>query len=184
MRPDEPRSDPAVRERRMGRAFVELADTLVDDYDVLDLLDRLIAHSVELLAVDAAGIMLTDGQGTLRTVAFSGEDAELIELLQLGAGEDPCLDCVDRAAPVGVFDLATTSRWPRFTAAAVARGTFRAVQAVPLRLRAEAIGAIGAMNLLRRRPGVLSPDDLALAQALADVDPTLLGGSDTGAPVD
>ncbi|GAY08366.1 GAF and ANTAR domain-containing protein [Pseudonocardia sp. N23] len=154
------------REQQISRAFVELADTLVDDYDMLDLLDRLVAHSVLLLAADAAAIMIVDPDGELRTVAASSEDAQLMELLQLQSGEGPCVECVRTSTPVSVEDLAATDRWPTFVAATTAGRTYRSVHAIPLRLRGQ---AIGAMNLLHRVPGPLPGSDLALAQALADV---------------
>ncbi|WP_344419398.1 GAF and ANTAR domain-containing protein [Pseudonocardia ailaonensis] len=164
--PEPAASDAGRRERQVAGAFVELADTLVDDYDMIDLLDRLVGHSLRLLGADAAAIMLVDAGGGLRTVAASSEDAELMELLQLQAGEGPCVDCVRTATAVTVTDLSDTDRWPRFVAAASARGTFRSVHALPLRLRGE---AMGAMNLLHHTPGPLPPEDLALGQALADV---------------
>jgi len=154
------------RERRIGRAFVELADTLVDSYDMIDLLDRLVEHSIALLDADAAAIMIVDAAGTLRTVASSSEDAEFMELLQLEAGEGPCVECFRDAAPVSVADLAETTRWPAFAAAAVDQAAFRAVHALPLRLRGQ---AIGALNLLHHAPGALPEDDVVLGQALADV---------------
>ncbi|WP_181779305.1 GAF and ANTAR domain-containing protein [Pseudonocardia pini] len=159
----DPRPD---RERQVGRAFVELADTLVDDYDTLDLLDRLVTHCVHLLAADAAAIMLADAGGELRTVASSSEDAEFIELLQLQAGDGPCMQCFRYAAPVSAPDITTTDRWPAFTEAATSRSLFRSVHALPLRLRGD---AIGALNLMHHRPGPLPAQDLALGQALADV---------------
>jgi GAF domain-containing protein len=155
------------RERLVSRAFVALADTLVDDYDIIDLLDRLVAHSVELLAADAAGIMLADARGQLHAVAASSEDAELMELLQLQTEQGPCVDCFRAAATVSAPDLtAAADRWPRFVAAVARQGAFASVHAVPLRLRGE---AIGALNLLHRAPGSLPDDDLALGQALADI---------------
>ncbi len=155
------------REQRVSRAFVALADTLVDDYDVIDLLDRLVGFSVELLAADAAGIVLGDARGQLRAVAASSEAAEVMELLQLQSEQGPCLDCVRTAAPVSVPDLAdTVDRWPAFVAALAERGSFRSVHALPLRLRGE---AIGALNLFHAQPGSLPDADLALGQALADV---------------
>lgn len=155
------------RERRVMKAFVDLADTLVDDYDIIDLLDRLVAHSVRLLAADAAGIVLADAQGTLRVVASSSEDAQLMELLQVQNDEGPCLECYRTAAAVSVPDLTEAGhRWPLFERAAAERGTFRSVHAVPLRLRGN---AVGALNLFHSHPGALPPDDLALAQALADI---------------
>ena len=74
---------PEGREKVLIRAFVGLADTLVDDYDTIDLLDRLAGYSVELLVADAAGIMLGDAQRRLRVVASSNEQSDWMELLQL-----------------------------------------------------------------------------------------------------
>jgi GAF domain-containing protein len=155
------------RERLLGGAFVSLADSLVEGYDVIDLLDRLVGYSVELLAAEAAGLMLANGQGQLRAVASSSEGADVMELLQLQSEEGPCLDCFHTAAPVSVPDLADAAgRWPGFVAAVGKHGGFASIHSVPLRLRGE---AIGALNLLHRTPGALPEDDLALAQALADI---------------
>lgn len=157
----------ADREQQISQAFVSLADTLVDDYDIIDLLDRLSEFCVELLAAEATGIMLGDARQELRVVAASSEAAELMELLQLQTDEGPCLDCYRDAAPVSIADLAdAASRWPDFVAAVERRGGFRSVHALPLRLRGK---AIGAMNLFHREPGSLPDADLALGQALADV---------------
>jgi GAF domain-containing protein len=158
------------RERLLSTAFVGLADTLVDEYDVIDLLDRLVGYSVELLAADAAGVLLADGRRKLRVVATTNEQTEWMELMQLQADEGPCVESFRTAAPVSLVDLAemddTAARWPRFSAAVRDRGAFRSVHALPLRLRGE---AIGTLNLFHRRPGPLPADDLALGQALADV---------------
>lgn len=155
------------REQSLARAFVSLADTLVDDYDVIELLTRLVDHSVELIDADAGGIMLADPHGQLRVVAASSDDAELTELMQLQSDQGPCLDCFRLAAPVTVPDLALeASRWPVFVVAAMRRPLFRAVHAVPLRLRGE---AVGALNLWHRQPSTMPATSLALGQALADV---------------
>ena len=155
------------REALVLRAFVELADTLVDDYDVIDLLDRLATYSVELLAADAAGILLGAADATLRVVASTNEQTEWMELLQLEADEGPCVDCYRSAAPVSVTDLAGAAvRWPRFITALAGRGSYGSVHALPLRLRGE---AIGTLNLFHHLPGALPDADLALGQALADV---------------
>ena len=155
------------REQLLTRAFVGLADTMVDDYDIIELLDRLVSYSVELLAADAAGIMLVDSQRNLQVVACSHEDAEMMELLQLQADQGPCVECLRTGAPVSVPDLAdAASRWPVFVAAVAARGAYRSVHALPLRLRGE---AIGTMNLFHRQPGALPDADLEVGQALADV---------------
>ena len=156
-----------AREQRISDAFVALADTLVDDYDIIDLLDQLVAHCVTLLAADAAGILLADPRGELRPVAASSEDAQTMELLQIQAQEGPCMECYRTAAQVRIPDLyQMADRWPRFAAAVTAAGAFVSVHAIPLRLRGQ---AIGAMNLFHRTPGPLPDADLALGQALADV---------------
>src|SRR3954469_6439474 len=155
------------REELVSRAFVTLADTLIDEYDVIDLLDRLAGFCVQLLPADAAGIVLGDARRELRVVAASDEAAHVMELLQLQSDEGPCLDCFQSAPPVSVADLAEASgRWPTFVAAVAQRGDFRSVHALPLRLRGR---AIGALNLFGGMPGPLPELDLALGQALADV---------------
>jgi transcriptional regulator with GAF, ATPase, and Fis domain len=165
------RGDNAVpgpdREQLLSRAFVALADTLVADYDVIALLDQLVGHCAQLLAVDAVGLLLADARQELRVVATSSEDAELMELLQLQSDEGPCLECYRTGRPVRVPDLVdTVARWPVFAAAAEQAGAFRSVHALPMRLRGE---AIGALNLFHQVPGPLTDADLVLAQALADV---------------
>lgn len=158
---------PDGREMVLARAFVGLADSLVGDYDIIDLLDRLAGYSVELLAAEAAGILLVDARSQLRVVASTNEQSDWMELLQLEADEGPCVDCVRAGAPVSVADLTDVeSRWPRFIASLAERGEYGSVHALPLRLRGE---AIGALNLFHHRPGALPDADLVLAQALADV---------------
>jgi len=155
------------RERQLIRAFVGLADTLVDDYDIIDLLDRLVGYSVDLLAAEAAGILLADARRNLRVVASTNEQSEWIDLMQLQADEGPCVDCIRTGLPVSIVDLSgAASRWPRFGAALRERAAYGSVHALPLRLRGE---AIGALNLFHGQAGALPDADLALGQALADV---------------
>lgn len=155
------------RESLLLAAFVRLADTLVDDYDMADLLHELAAQCVEILGVAAAGLLVSTQRGTesLQVLASSTEQTRLLELFQLQTNEGPCLDCVRTGLPVLVPDLTTaTQRWPRFTPEALREG-FSQVQALPLRLRGE---TIGALNLFGREPGPLPEQDLRAAQALAD----------------
>jgi GAF domain-containing protein len=165
--PDEAGAASGGREEVLIRAFVGLADTLVENYDIIDLLDRVVGYGVELLAADAAGIMLGDAQRRLRVVASTNERSDWMELLQLEADQGPCVDCYRKGVPVSVADLTdAAARWPRFVAALAQRGTYGSVHALPLRLRGE---AIGTLNLFHRLPGPLPAADLALGQALADV---------------
>jgi GAF domain-containing protein len=155
----------ADRERQVTRAFVALADTLVDDYDVADLLHTLVQQCVELLDVAAAGLTLADERGGLQLLASSTEQARLLELFQLNLDEGPCVECFTSSTPVLVADIAAQAgRWPRFAAEAAKDG-FASVHAVPLRLRRQ---TIGALNLFGHNPGELSAEDVALAQGLAD----------------
>jgi GAF domain-containing protein len=145
--------------------FVELADTLVDDFDLIDFLHVLTERCVQLLGVSAAGLLLADGQGILQVVAASSERTRLLELFQLQADEGPCVDCYRTGEPVSVSDLPTAGRWPRFTAAAAEVG-FASVHAIPMRLRTE---IVGALNLFNVDQGELDPGILRIGQALADV---------------
>ena len=153
-------------DRRIAQTFVELADTLVLRFDAIDFLHTLTERCVELLDVDAVGILLTDQRGALNVVAASTEQVRLLELFQLQDEEGPCLDCFHTGQAVACADLAEEpQRWPRFTAMACEQG-FSAVHAVPLRLREQ---TVGAMNLFRTTPGVIPADAVELAQSFANV---------------
>lgn len=153
-------------EQRLARVFVELADTLVDDFDMLEFLSMLVERCVELLDVAAAGVVLSDYKGGLRMAAASSEQARLVELFAVQADDGPCLDCVRTGLPVYSADLAADElRWPRFAPAAVAAG-FAATHAVPMRLRRN---VIGALNLFRVEPDGVDESSVQLGQALADV---------------
>src|SRR5690349_7108369 len=150
----------------LSDTFIELADTMVADFDVIDFLHLLTDRSVALLAASAAGVVLADPRGELRVAAASSEQAELLELFQLQNDEGPCLECFRAGRPVTAADLADAApRWPRFAAAATQAG-FGAVEALPMRLRDQ---VIGALNLFRAEPGPLGTADLRIGQALADV---------------
>jgi GAF domain-containing protein len=151
---------------RLATTFVELADSLVDEYDVIELLQTLTERCVELLGVDAAGLLLGDQRGLLQVAASSSEQVRLIELFELQNHEGPCLDCYTEGRPIGVAQLSDgNERWPRFAVEASSAG-FDAVHALPLRLRGQ---TIGALNLFWTRPADVHLDDLRVAQALADV---------------
>lgn len=155
-----------TRERDLATAIVDLADTLVTDFDVTDLLYRLVEHCVQLLDVSEAGLLLSDQRGGLNLMASTNEAIRLLELFQLQADEGPCLDAYHSHQQVTVGDLKTaTARWPRFAPAAIEAG-FAAVHALPLQLRED---VIGALNLFSTTPGELAEDQAHLARALADV---------------
>jgi GAF domain-containing protein len=154
------------REALLARTLVELADTLVADFDVVELLTRLTDRCVEVLDVGAAGLMLVSLEGDLRVMASSSEAVRVLELFEVQSQEGPCLDCYRTGLPVVNQDLETVDgRWPRFAAEALAAG-IHAVHALPMRLRGN---IIGALNLFHTEPTQMRADDIEAAQALADV---------------
>ncbi|MEJ8644478.1 GAF and ANTAR domain-containing protein [Streptomyces sp. MS1.HAVA.3] len=155
-----------MNEQLLAKTFVELADTLVADFDLIDFLRLLTDRCVGMLDVSAAGVLLADRAGELRVMAASDEQVRLLELFQLQNDEGPCLECFHTGAPVTVPDLGVeAARWPRFASQA-RRSGYSAVQALPMRLRDE---VVGALNLFRSTPGSFDPAATPIAQALADV---------------
>lgn len=154
------------REHTVARTFVELADTLIDEFDLTDFLHMLADHCVDLLDVAAAGVLLSDQRGGVRMAAASSEKAELLELFAADTHGGPCVECVRTGQPVSSTDLAADAeRWPRFAAAAQVCG-FGAVHALPMRLRREVIGALSLLNTHAIGVQESSAD---LGQALADI---------------
>ncbi len=158
----------ATVDEHLAQTFVELADTLVAGYDLMEFLQMLTDRCVELLEVDAAGLLLTDSRGALRLVAASTEHARVVELFQIQNDEGPCLDCYRSGQPVIVSDIrsgGTAARWPRFAAAMQEMG-YAGVHAIPMRLRDQ---VIGTLNLFRTKPDGLDPAVVVAATALVDV---------------
>jgi len=155
-----------AQQQRLVETLVELADTLVAEYDVIDFMQTLAERSVELVEVSAAGIMLADAHGELRHAACSSEEMRLVELFELQLEEGPCFDAFrqQRAVRSDSPDDAVR-RWPNFAPRA-AEGGFTAVSAVPLRLRGD---AVGALNLFSNTTGALDDEQLLVVQAMADI---------------
>lgn len=145
--------------------FLEIVDTLVGEFDVIDVLTSLASRCVELLDVAAAGILLADETGRLRVIGASTEQVQLLELFQLQSDEGPCLDCYRTGLVVASERLDAESPWPVFAAESLRVG-FPSVCAVPLRLHDV---VLGCLNLFMRDPVPLGALDVALARALADV---------------
>ncbi|NEA59434.1 GAF and ANTAR domain-containing protein [Streptomyces sp. SID13666] len=153
------------REQRLADTFVELADTLIDDFDIIEFLHQLSTRCLELLEVSAAAILLALPGADLHPAAASDDRAELSDLLALNQREGPALDCYRTGSPVGPFDIArSTPQWPDFAGQA-RRAGYGVVCALPMRLRRE---VIGSLLLLRAGATPLSSADVRLAQALAD----------------
>jgi GAF domain/ANTAR domain len=154
------------RETLVLDAVVSLVDTLLVDFDVVDLLTELTERCAALLDIAAAGFLLADPLNQLRLLAATSEQARDLELFQIQADEGPCVDCYSSGQPVSVADLtATADRWPRFVPAALDAG-FASVHAVPMRAAGIALGALG---LFGTRPGELNHADLLVAQTLTHI---------------
>ncbi|MEX2486322.1 MAG: GAF and ANTAR domain-containing protein [Nitriliruptoraceae bacterium] len=159
-------SHPEIDGREFVSTFVTLADTLVDEFDVIELLHLLASRVVDFTSADEVGILLLDEADSLQCLAASSERTRLLELFQIQNSDGPCRDCVASGEPVEVLDLATDrDRWPLFAPEALDVG-FRSVQAVPLRLRGQ---VLGAMNLFCNQTGGIGSSGRLVAQAMADV---------------
>jgi GAF domain-containing protein len=151
---------------RLAEVFVEVADTLVDDFDVIEFLESLTRHTAEVSDTASAGLLLTDAHGQLQYMASSSSSVKLLELFQLQYQEGPCLDCFRTETAVVNSDLHHAgSRWPLFAPRAVDAG-FQSVHAFPLRHRQK---VIGALNLFSTDVGDLKPTDVRIIQCLADI---------------
>jgi GAF domain-containing protein len=156
----------AQSSQRFAEVFVEVADTLVDEFDLIEFLEMVTARASELAGSAAAGLLLADQHGTLQFMAASDDQAELVELFQVQSREGPCQDCFRTGVPVSNADLTVASDlWPAFAPRAVAAG-FRSVHAFPMRLRNE---VIGALNLFGTGTDPMAASDVPIVQALADV---------------
>ncbi|SDD94445.1 GAF and ANTAR domain-containing protein [Nocardioides lianchengensis] len=150
----------------LSEFFVEVADTLVDDFDLLDFLDNLTHRAAVVSGASAVGLVLSDRPGRVRFMAASNESGKMLELLQIQNEQGPCLDCLTTGEPVVNADLAHASdRWPTFAPHAIRAG-FQSVHAFPMRLRTQ---VVGALNLFGSQDSRFQPDEIRVVQALADV---------------
>lgn len=155
-----------TREHRLVDAFVTLTDTLVAEYDVVELLQSLVDNATDLFDASAAGIMLANPTQQLEVIVSTSERSNLIGLMQLEAGEGPCVEAFTTGAAVSVANAdEMRRRWPRFAAASELAG-YASVHSIPLRLRDT---TLGSMNLFRETPGELNEEDAIAARALTDV---------------
>ena len=154
-----------ISTEKLSHLFVDVADTLVADFDVVDFLTTLCEHATVVSGADAVGIMLKDHRGELRFMASSNDAGRSLELAQLRLGEGPCLDCVQTMEPVVNTDLTLADTWPKFAPTAIEAG-FHSVHAFPMRLRDQ---AIGALNLFAVSEVRFDPGEVRVVQSLADV---------------
>jgi GAF domain-containing protein len=156
-----------VSAERLASIFVEVADTLVEDFDLIEFLHMLTDRAADLVGAAAVGLVLADNDGRLNYMAGSSENVKLLELFQLQTREGPCLEAFRSGHPVINVDLDEAgSRWPRFAPRAPATG-FQSVHAFPMRLRSQTIGALNVFG--DTKGGDFDEADIPLVQAFADV---------------
>lgn len=155
-----------TREQHLVGTFVALADSLVDEFDVVDVLQHLVDECITLFDASAAGILLLSPGGHLEVIVSTNERSEFVGLMQLRVGAGPCVEAVTTGEVVSVTDIAEIAqRWPAFAADA-RRSGFASMHAIPMRLRDS---TLGSLNLFRDTAGVLNAPDADAAQALADI---------------
>ena len=156
----------AISRERLAETFVQVADTLVDDFDLIDFLTVVTERAAELAGSSASGLLLSDENGHLQFMAASTESARIVELFQVQREEGPCQDCFREGTAIQEAELAkATGRWPHFAPRAIRAG-FAAVHAFPLRHQQTIIGALNLFDIESR---AFSDTDAHLLQALADV---------------
>lgn len=154
------------RETRVLGAVVTLVDSLLEDFDIVELLTDLTEQCAQLLDVAAAGLLLAGPRHDLQFMAATSPESRHLEMIQLQAEEGPCRDCYLNGQPVSAPNLvAETARWPRFVDAAVDAG-FASVHAVPMRAAGTVLGALGLFGV---DTGELGDADLLVAQTLAHI---------------
>ena len=146
--------------------LIQLAETLTDEFDIIDALQLLADRSVALFAADEAGVLTRDPHGFLHLLASTSDGVHLAELFQIQNDQGPCLEASMTGQPVVSNDLrADSTRWPLFAPYAIQAG-FLAVSAFPMRQRGH---VLGALNLFRRSPGSMRDEEARQAQAMADI---------------
>lgn len=151
---------------RLAKVFVEVADTLVAEFDLIEFMQLLANRLAGMIDSSTVGMLLAGPRGQLYFMAASDETTKFLELFQVQKQDGPCVDAFHTGRPVINTDLrAAEDRWPQFVPRATAAG-FLSVHAFPLRLRSEVIGALGVFGTT---VGDLDDTDVQIVQALGDV---------------
>jgi hypothetical protein len=154
------------RAEQLNDAFADLAETLVGEFDLAETLDRVLGYCVDACGAAGVGIVIEDGHGVLRDIAYSDERVRRLERLQVQTGEGPCAECVRLGRAVVEPDLvAARVRWPQFAVTATESG-FLSVRALPMRYFGRTLGALNLFDADRTR---CADGELQTIQAFADL---------------
>jgi diguanylate cyclase (GGDEF)-like protein len=149
----------------LSEVLSDFARTMITDFPIESILDRLVSRIVDVLPVTAAGVTLIAPGADPQYIAASNGSALRFEQLQTGLGQGPCVAAYESGHAVAMPDLRTDDRFPAFSMTAVEAG-LAAVFTFPLN---HGDRRLGALDLYRDTPGPLDADAMGAAQTLADV---------------
>jgi hypothetical protein len=146
-----------------------------------DVRDRVLAEQicracVAGLDVHGAAISLLTGSPSRETLWASDPTAEMLEDLQFTLNEGACMQAASTGSPVLVPNLNDSTealRWPVFAAAVSEQTDAVALFALPLQWGTV---NLGVLDLYRRTPGGLSPEQSRDAISAADVAALMMLG--------
>src|SRR5580658_9630155 len=104
-----------ANDRQLLTVLSEFARTMVTDFPIQAILDRLVERIVEVLPITSAGVTLISASAQPRYVAASNRHALRFEMLQSDLGEGPCLAAYRTGEAVAVPDLVNDDRFGQFS---------------------------------------------------------------------
>jgi GAF domain-containing protein len=151
-------------EMRLAQRFAEIARLLLTAQNVKATLGKITEVAVELIdGCESAGIDIIDG-GTIFAVAATSPVAARIDAIQVEVGEGPCLQSLRDHEVFSTGDLATETRWPKFSRRAYEETGILSIMG--FRLFADA-DTMGALDLYSSQPDAFGPDTETLGLVLA-----------------
>lgn len=160
--------DPAL----LTRSIAALTDR-DPERDLASTLEQAVLAAKQLFMVDAAGIMLADNDGTLRSASASDQRAQALEDSQERFAAGPCARAFSTGRPVVMRDATLEPRWGEVRHA-FAEARIRSGLSVPVRLGA---GPIGTLDVYAVAPGGWDETEVSALQAYAEVVATLVGAA-------
>ncbi len=149
----------------LSDVLTEFARTMVTDFPIQSILDRLVERIVEILPITGVGVTLIESGREPQYIAASDPSALRYEQLQTELQQGPCLAAFETGEAIAIPDLGAERRFPKFRPRALDAG-LTAVFTFPLR---HGDRRLGALDLYRDAAGPLTPESMTAAQTLADV---------------
>jgi GAF domain-containing protein len=156
----------------LTRSIVALTDR-DPERDLASTLEQAVLAAKQLFMVDAAGIMLADNDGTLRSASASDQRAQALEDSQERFAAGPCAQAFSTGRPVVMRDATLEPCWGAVRHA-FAEARIRSGLSVPVRLGAD---LIGTLDVYAVAPGGWDETEVNALQAYAGVVATLVGAA-------